>query len=169
MLPLLLVSVVVVSASPFSPLYRGLWRPRQCLCPIQNRSTGYFIEPSGGFYQRDVSVFIRCSVVPAGVVSHGVTHLELASIKSPTEGLMLRPPRVMGNEYEPIFRRLDLIAARAASRVEPALFCQWQALPGGGRTFVARTSKTSAMWRAGRIDAVAELRLHADWAGVMAA
>lgn len=99
----------------------------------------------------------------------GVTHLELASIKSPTKGLSLRPPRVMGNEYEPIFRRLDLIAARAASRVEPALFCQWQALPGGGRTFVARTSKMSAMWRAGRLDAVAELRLHADWADVMAA
>lgn len=99
----------------------------------------------------------------------GVPHLELASIKSPTKGLFLRPPRVMGNEFEPIFRRLDLIASRLAGRIDPALSCQWQALPGGGRTFVARTSKASAMWRADRQDAVAALRMHADWADVMAA
>lgn len=101
------------------------------------------------------------------MIKDGSAMLEITSM-STGGSFTMRPARTSDGPFEPMFERLDLIAARATPRITPAVQCHWQALPGGGRTLTVRPSRAAAMWRPDRLDAVAALRMHADWAEVMA-
>lgn len=94
--------------------------------------------------------------------------LEITSMMTSSGSFTLKPARTGDGPFEPMFRRLDLIAARATPRLVPAVQCHWSALPGGGRTLTVRPSRAAKMWRDGQGDPVALLRMHADWADVMA-
>jgi hypothetical protein len=97
----------------------------------------------------------------------GSAMLEITSMNT-NGSFTIKPARTGDGPFEPVFARLDLIAARATPRLTPAVECHWQALPGGGRTLTVRPSRASAMWRPDRLDAVAALRMHAAWTDVMA-